>query len=65
MLKPNDEKELRVQALYKDGIALEGLGKKYVEFWIHWRRGNALSLPQVPLLVCGDTQMIRRIAGVE
>ncbi|MBH5391877.1 hypothetical protein [Bradyrhizobium diversitatis] len=65
MLKPNDEKELRVQALYKDGIALEGLGKKYVEFWIHWRRGNALWLPQVPLLVCGDTQMIRRIAGVE
>lgn len=65
MLKPNEERELRVQAKYKDGVAVEALAKKYVEFWIHWRRGNALWLPQIPLLVCGDTQMIRRIAGVE
>ncbi|WOH58510.1 hypothetical protein [Bradyrhizobium sp. BWC-3-1] len=65
MLKPGEEKELRVQAKYKDGVAVEALGKKYVEFWIHWRRGNALWLPQIPLLVCGDTQTIRRIVGVE
>jgi hypothetical protein len=65
MLKPDESKELRLQAKYKDGLAVEAMGKKYVEFWIHWRRGNALWLPQVPLLVCGDTQMIRRVGGVE
>lgn len=64
-LKPNEERELRVQARYENSVAVEALGKKYVEFWIHWRRGNALWLPQIPLLVCADTQTIRRMAGIE
>jgi hypothetical protein len=41
VLKPGDSKELIIMPKFKDGIAIEAMGNRYIEFWIHWRRGNA------------------------
>jgi hypothetical protein len=65
ILKPDESKELVVMAKYENGVAVEALGNRYVEFWIHWRRGNATWLPQIPVPVCTNTQTIRQLGGVE
>lgn len=54
-----------MNAKYKDNVAVEALGTRYVEFWIFWRRGNATWLPQIPIPVCTNTQTIRELGGVE
>jgi hypothetical protein len=65
ILKPDETKELVVNAKYKDDVAVEALGARYVEFWIFWLRGNATWLPQIPIPVCTNTQTIRELGGVE
>lgn len=65
ILKPDEIKELIVMPRFKDGVAVEALGRRYVEFWIYWRRGNATWLPQIPVPVCTSTQTIRQLGGVE
>ena len=65
VLKPGDSKELIIMPKFKDGIAIEAMGNRYIEFWIHWRRGNATWLPQIPVPVCTNTKTIRQLGGVE
>ena len=65
ILKPDEGKELIVMPKFKDGMAVEALRNRYVEFWIYWRRGNATWLPQLPVPVCTNTQTIRQLGGVE
>ncbi len=66
MLKPAEEKDLLIMAKYKDGVAVEARsGNRYVDFWLHWRRGNATWLPQIPVPVCTNTRTIRELGGVE
>jgi hypothetical protein len=65
VLKPGDSKELIIMSKFKDGIAIEATGNRYIEFWIHWRRGNATWLPQIPVPVCTNTKTIRQLGGVE
>jgi hypothetical protein len=65
MLKPTESKELILMPKFRGGVAVEALGKTKIKVLIYWRRGNATSYPQLPVAVCADTQMLRRIAGVE
>ena len=65
MLKPGASKELFIMAKYKDNVAIEALGNRYVEFLIYWRRGNATWLRQIPIPVCTNTRTIRQLSGVE
>jgi hypothetical protein len=65
VLKSGDSKELIIMPKFKDGIAIEAMGNRYIEFWIHWRRGNATWLPQIPVPVCTNTKTIRQLGGVE
>jgi hypothetical protein len=65
VLKPSDSKELFVMAKYKDNVAIEALGNRYVEFMIYWRRGNSTWLRQIPIPVCTNTRTIRQLGGVE
>jgi len=63
VLKPDETRELIVMPKF-DGGAPREITKRYVEFAIHWRRGNATWLPQIPLLVCTTTRVIRQLGGV-
>jgi hypothetical protein len=65
MLKPDESKELIIKAQMKDNLPLEVTKPGYVEFVIQWRRGNATWLPQIPVLVCSTTRVIRQLAGVQ
>ena len=65
VLKPGESKELIIMPKFKDGIAIEAMGNRYIEFWIYWRRGNATWLPQIPVPVCTNTKTIRQLGGVE
>lgn len=64
-LKPGESKELVVIPRFKDNLAIEATGNRYVEFWIHWRRGNATWLRQLSIPVCTNTRDIRQLGGVE
>jgi hypothetical protein len=65
MLKPDEIKELLIMAKYKDGVAVEARsGNRYVDFWLHWRRGNATWLPQIPVPVCTNTSTVRQLGGM-
>jgi hypothetical protein len=64
MLKPDETRELIIMSHFDSGVPVE-VKKRYVEFAIYWRRGNATWLPQVPLLVCSTTYVIRRLGGVQ
>jgi hypothetical protein len=64
MLKPDETRELIIMPHFDSGIPLE-VKKRYIEFAIYWRRGNATWLPQVPLLVCSTTYVIRQLGGVQ
>ena len=59
MLKPREEKELRIAPRFKDGVPLEAQ-KKNVTFRISWRRCNMTWLPQVPVYVRTSTPSIRK-----
>jgi hypothetical protein len=61
VLKPGESKELIIMPKFKDGIAIEAIGNRYIEFW----RGNATWLPQIPVPVCTNTKTIRQLGGVE
>jgi hypothetical protein len=65
ILKPDESKELLVMPKFKNGMAVEALGSRYIAFWINWRRGNATWLPQIPVPVCTSTGTIRQLGGVE
>jgi hypothetical protein len=65
MLKPDETKKLIIKAYIKDNVPLEVKKPGYVEFLIPWRRGNATWLPQIPILVCSTTQIVRELGGVE
>ncbi|WP_316228697.1 hypothetical protein [Bradyrhizobium sp. SZCCHNR1045] len=65
MLKPTEAKELILMPKFRGGVAVEALGKTKIDVLIYWRRGNATSRPQLPIAIRADTQMLRRIAGVE
>jgi hypothetical protein len=65
MLKPDESKELVIMPKIKDGVPVEALGNRYVEFWIYWERGNATWLPQIPVPVCTNTRTVRQLGGVE
>jgi hypothetical protein len=65
VLKSGDSKELIIIPKFKDGIAIEAMGNRYVEFWIHRRCGNATWLPQIPVPVCTNTKTTRQLGGVE
>jgi hypothetical protein len=62
MLKPNETKELLIMPKYKDGVAVEASSEdRYFAFWLHWRRGNATWLPQIPVPVWTNTGTIRQL----
>lgn len=63
MLKPDETRELILRPQFEGGVPVE-VKKRYVEFAIFWRRGNATWMPQVPLLVCSTTYVIRQLGGV-
>lgn len=63
MLKPGEQRDLRLIALIKDGLALE-LKQQNVTFLLWWRRGNATWLPQIPVPIFADTVTIRKF-GLE
>jgi hypothetical protein len=63
MLKPEETRELIVMPKLDGGTPRE-INKRYVEFVIRWRRGNATWLPQLPILVCSTTHVIRQLGGV-
>jgi hypothetical protein len=65
VLKPGDSRELFIMPKFKNNVAIEATGNRYIEFWIHWRRGNATWLPQIPVPVCTNTKTIRQLGGVE
>ncbi len=65
MLKPTESKELILMPKYQGGVAVEALGKQDIEVSINWRKGNASSRKQRPIVISADTQTLRRIAGVE
>jgi hypothetical protein len=65
VLRPGDSKELIVMAKFKDNVAIEARGDRYVAFWIHWRRGNATWLRQIPVPVCTNTKTVRELGGLE
>jgi hypothetical protein len=65
MLKPTEKKELILMPKFQGGMAVEALGKAKIRVLIYWRRGNATSRPQLPVAVCADTEMLRRIAGFD
>ncbi len=64
MLGPDETKELIIKSNFKDGIPLEA-ENRYVEFFVWWRRGNSTWMPQLPVLVCSTTKVIRQLGGVE
>lgn len=59
MLRPDEERELPINATVVNNVALEVSQPGRVDFWIQWRRGNATWLPQFPLPVCTSTEAIR------
>jgi hypothetical protein len=59
MLKPRQEKELRIAPHFKDAVPLEAQDKN-VTFRISWRRCNMTWLPQVPVCVRTSTPTIRK-----
>jgi hypothetical protein len=59
MLKPRQEKELRIVPSFKDGVPLEAQNKN-VTFRISWRRCNMTWLPQVRVYVRTSTPSIRK-----
>ncbi|SFJ54061.1 hypothetical protein [Bradyrhizobium sp. cf659] len=65
MLKPTESKELILLPKFQGGVSIEALGQQSIKVAINWRRGNATSRRQWPITVSADTQMLRRIAGVE
>jgi hypothetical protein len=65
MLKPTESKELVLLPKYQGGVAVEALRKTKIKVLIYWRRGNATSRPQLPVMISADTQMLRNIAGFE
>jgi hypothetical protein len=60
MLKPNERRELRIVALFKDGVPIEVTGDQSVTFFVWWRRGNATWLPQFPVTVRTSVARIRK-----
>jgi hypothetical protein len=65
MLKPTESRELFLMPKFQGGVAVEVLAAQEIEVVIEWRRGNATAKRQRSIAVSADTQMLRRIAGVE
>ncbi|TWB86820.1 hypothetical protein FBZ93_1261 [Bradyrhizobium macuxiense] len=43
MLKPGDSKDLLIRPKFKDGVAVEAMGNRHIDFWLYWRRGKIVS----------------------
>jgi hypothetical protein len=65
MLKPTESRELLLMPKFQGGVAVEVFAAQEIKVVIEWRRGNATAKRQRPIDVSADTQMLRRIAGVE
>lgn len=59
MLKAGESRELKIAAMFKDGIPLE-IAPHKVTFLFYWRRGNATWMPQIPVAVRTSTGIIRK-----
>lgn len=59
VLPAGETVELYLISRFRDGIPLEVAHQKG-RFQIHWRRGNATWLWQMPVVVWSDTSMIRQ-----
>jgi hypothetical protein len=63
LVPPDGKAELLIKA--KSNAASDWTAKKrYVEFWVHWRRGNATWLPQIPIPVCSTTKLVRSLGDI-
>jgi hypothetical protein len=60
MLKPGQEQELRIVAMFKDGVPIEAMGDQPVKFLVWWRRGNVTWLKQFPVVVSTTVATIRK-----
>ena len=60
LLKPNERRELRIVAMFKNGVPIEVTGDQSVTFFVWWRRGNATWLPQLPVIVRTSVARIRK-----
>jgi hypothetical protein len=65
MLKPTENRELILMPKFQSGVAVEALAAQEIKVVIDWRRGNASAKRQLPIKTSAETQMLRRIAGVE
>jgi hypothetical protein len=60
-----DAKQLIIKAKFDGGVPREVIRSRYAEFVIRWRRGNSTWLPQLPVLVCSTTHVIRQLADAD